>query len=64
MLQQLSRSLTVLAPFGVFIYILGVVVRYGTGNALGSVLAVIGVVLFLSRQSQGTHDNVLESDRS
>ncbi|MGV8823952.1 MAG: hypothetical protein ACWA66_06940 [Methylibium petroleiphilum] len=47
MLLDLSRSLKVLAPCGVFIYVLGVSVRYGTGSVLGTVLAAIGVAVFL-----------------
>ena len=60
---KLFRSLKALAPYGIVIYILGVAVRYGTGSDLGSVLAVIGGVLFAS--SLACKDQrPLESDRS
>ncbi|WP_430422720.1 hypothetical protein [Methylibium petroleiphilum] len=48
MLLKLFRSLQSLAPYGIFIYILGVAVRYGLGSELGLVPAVIGVVLVVS----------------
>jgi len=45
---KLFRSLQALAPYGIFIYILGVVVRYGFGSALGLVPALIGIVLVVN----------------
>lgn len=63
MLLKLSRSLKALVPYGIFIYILGVVVRYGFGSALGLVPALIGVALVVSRLASSDQQQP-ESGRS
>lgn len=51
MLQQLDRMKQALTRFGALIFILGVLLRYGTGSYIGTVVAFVGVVFYLIRHS-------------